>query len=87
MSGVVIATVGFALVNLAIGFFISMLFDGTQWSPAARYGLGFVITALLYLVLGAIIIFVAKNRLAKQRLAPKSAAELKRDKEFLKQEF
>ena len=64
-----------------------MLFDATHWSPAARYGLGFIITALLYLVMGAITIVVAKNRLAKGRVAPKSVAELRRDKEFLKQEF
>jgi uncharacterized membrane protein YqjE len=85
--GVVIATVGFALLNVALAFLISLLFDATHWSPAARYGLGFTITALLYLVIGAVIIVVAKNRLAKERVAPRSAAELKRDKEFLKQEF
>jgi len=87
LGGVVIATVGFALLNVAIAFFISLLFDGTNWSPAARYGLGFIITAVLYLVIGAIVIVMAKKRLAKQRLAPKSAAELQRDKEFVKQEF
>jgi len=85
--GVVVATIGFALLNVAIAFLISMLFDGTHWSPTARYGLGFIITALLYLVIGGIIIIVAKNRLAKERVAPKSVAELRRDKEFLKQEF
>src|SRR5438477_4409312 len=87
LIGIVVATIGFALLNVAIAFLISMLFDATHWSPAARYGLGFIITALLYLVSGGIIIVVAKNRLAKERLAPKSAAELRRDKEFLKQEF
>jgi hypothetical protein len=87
LIGVVIATVGFALLNVAIAFFISLLFDATHWSPAARYGLGFVITALLYLIIGAVMIVLAKNRLAKERVAPKSTAELKRDKEFLKQQF
>ena len=87
LGGIVIAIVGFALLNVAIAFLISTLFDAAQWSPAARYGLGFIITAVLYLVISAIIIIVAKNRLAKQRLAPKSAADLRRDKEFLKQEF
>ena len=86
-GGIVIAIVGFALLNVAIAFFISLLFDGTSWSPAARYAVGFTITALSYLLIGAIVIVVAKNRLAQQRLAPKSAADLKRDKEFLKQEF
>ena len=87
LIGLVVATVGFVLLNVAIAFLISLLFDATHWSPPARYGLGFIITALLYLVIGAVIIVVAKNRLAKQRVAPKSAAEFKRDKEFLKQEF
>ena len=87
LIGIVVATIGFALLNVAIAFLISILFDGTHWSPAARYGLGFIITALLYLVMGAITIVVAKNRLAKGRVAPKSVAELRRDKEFLKQEF
>jgi hypothetical protein len=56
-------------------------------SPAVRYGLGFVITALLYLVIGTIVIVVAKSRLAKQRMIPKrSALELKRDKRWLQEE-
>jgi uncharacterized membrane protein YqjE len=87
LIGVVIATVGFALLNVAMAFFISTLFDAAHWSPAARYGMGFIMTALLYLVIGAIILVIAKNRLAKQRLAPKSTAELKRDSEFLKEQF
>jgi uncharacterized membrane protein YqjE len=87
LVGAVIATVGFALLNVAIAFLISMLFDTTRWSPPARYGVGFIITALLYLGIGGIMIVIAKNRLAKQRFAPKTAADLKRDKEFLKQEF
>jgi len=87
LIGIVIATVGFALLNVAIAFFISLLFDATQWSGTARYGVGFTITALLYLVIGAVVIGIAKNRLAKARLAPKTTAELKRDKEFLKQKF
>jgi uncharacterized membrane protein YqjE len=87
LIGVVIAIVGFALLNVAIAFWISMLFETTHWSPTARYGLGFVITALLYLLVGAIIVVIGKNRLAQQRLAPKSAAELKRDRQFLKEQF
>lgn len=87
LVGIVIATVGFALLNVAIAFFISMLFDGTHWSPAARYALGFLITALLYLVIGGVVIMAAKNRLSKERVVPKTTAELKRDKEFLKEQF
>src|SRR5881392_394245 len=88
LIGIVVATIGFALLNVAIAFLISMLFDATHWSPAARYGLGFIITALLYLVMGAITIVVAKNRLAKGRVAPKrSAIEVKRDKQWLKEQI
>jgi len=87
LAGVIIAMTGFALLNVAIAFLISMLFDATHWSPAARYGLGFIITALVYLIIGAVIIVVAKNRLAKERVVPKSAAELRRDKEWLKEQF
>ena len=88
VAGAVIAIVGFILLNVAIAFLISMLFDATHWSPAARYGLGFIITALVYLVVGAIIILVAKNRLAKQSILPKrSAIEVKRDKQWLKEQI
>src|SRR3954469_10488361 len=87
LIGLVIAIVGFALLNVTIAFWISMLFETTHWSPTARYGLGFVSTALLYLLVGAINVVIGKNRLAQQRLAPKSAAELKRDRQFLKEQF
>ena len=87
LIGLVIATVGFALLNVAIAFWISTLFEATHWSPAARYAFGFAITALLYLAIGAIIGVIAKNRLAQQRLVPKSATELKKDREFLKEHF
>lgn len=87
LVGVVVATVGFALLNVAIAFLISTFFNGTNWSPPTRYGVGFIITAVLYLVIGAIVIVIAKNRLAKQRVIPKTTAELERDRQFLKQQF
>jgi uncharacterized membrane protein YqjE len=84
LGGGVIGVIGLALLNAGIAFLVSVLFDSTDLSPAVRYGLGFIITALLYLVIGAIIILVAKGRLAKQRIIPeRSALELKRDKEWL----
>jgi putative superfamily III holin-X len=84
VGGAVIGLIGFAVLNVGIAFFVSMLFDSADLSPAVRYGLGFIITALLYLVIGAIIILVAKRRLAKQRIIPeRSALELKRDKQWL----
>ena len=87
LGGAVIGVIGFALLNAGIAFLVSMLFESTDLGPAVRYGLGFVITALLYLVIGTIIILVGKSRLAKQRMIPKSALELKRDKQWLKEEF
>jgi uncharacterized membrane protein YqjE len=87
VGGAVVGVIGFGLLNVGIAFFVSMLFDSADLSPAVRYGLGFIITALFYLVIGAIIILVAKRRLAKQRIIPeRSALELKRDKQWLQEE-
>jgi hypothetical protein len=84
VGGAVIALIGTAVLNVGIAFFVSMLFDSADLSPSTRYGLGFIITALLYLITGAIIILVAKRRLAKQRIIPeRSALEFKRDKQWL----
>ena len=86
VGGAVIGLIGFAVLNVGIAFFVSMLFDSADLSQAVRYGLGFVITALLYLVIGATIILVAKRRLAKERIIPqRSALELKRDKQWLQE--
>ena len=84
VGGAVIGLIGCAVVNVGLAFFVSMLFDSADLSPAARYGLGFIVTALLYLIIGAIVILVAKRRLAKQRIIPqRSALEFKRDKQWL----
>lgn len=81
--GGVIAAIGFALLNVAIAIFVSTLLPET-WSQPVRYATGFVITGLLYLVIGGIIIVAMKNRLAKRHLVPsRSVAELKRDKEWI----
>ena len=86
VGGTVVGVIGFALLNVGIVFLVSMLFNSADLSPAVRYGLGFIITALLYLVIGAIIILIAKRRLAKQRIIPeRSALELKRDKQWLQE--
>jgi uncharacterized membrane protein YqjE len=87
LGGAVIGIIGFALLNAGMAFLVSTLFNSADLSPAVRYGLGFVITALLYLIIGTIVILVAKSRLAKQRMIPKrSALELKRDKRWLQEE-
>jgi uncharacterized membrane protein YqjE len=88
LAGAVIAIVGFALLNVAIAFLVSLLFEATHWSLAAKYGAGFAITALVYLIIGGIVVVVAKNRLAKQSIVPKrTAMELRRDKEWLKEQI
>ena len=86
VGGAVVGVIGFAFLNVGIAFFASLLFGRADLSPAVRYGLGFIITALLYLVTGTIIILVAKRRLARQRIIPeRSALELKRDKQWLQE--
>jgi uncharacterized membrane protein YqjE len=81
--GAVIAGVGFALVNVAIALFVATLLPET-WSQPVRYATGFVITGLLYLIIGGIVIVGAKNKLAKRNLVPnRSVEELKRDKEWI----
>jgi len=52
VGGAVVGVIGFAFLNVGIAFFVSMLFGSADLSPAVRYGLGFIITALLYLVIG-----------------------------------
>ena len=53
--GAVIATVGFALLNVAIAFAVSTLFAQANFSQPASYALGFVVTGGFYLLVGAIV--------------------------------
>jgi uncharacterized membrane protein YqjE len=86
--GGVIATVGFALFNVAIAFFISTIFQSADLSEPVRYGLGFVITALIYLVIGTIIIMKNKDRLARRDPAPaRTIRELEKDKRWIEKEL
>jgi uncharacterized membrane protein YqjE len=86
--GAIIAAVGFALLNVALAFGISMLFAGTDLSQPAKYAIGFVTAGVLYLVVGGIMITVMKSRLAKQSLVPdRTVAELRKDKQWLKKEL
>jgi|SRR6185369_13529136 uncharacterized membrane protein YqjE len=86
--GAVIATVGFALLNVAIAFAVSTLFAKASFSQPASYALGFVVTGGFYVLVGAIVVMLMKNRLARQELVPKrSVAELRKDKEWLKNEL
>jgi uncharacterized membrane protein YqjE len=85
IGGVVVA-VGFALLNVAIAFLMSVLFRSSDFSQPVRYALGFIMTAILYLIAGAAMIIVSKNRLAKQALLRKTVQGLERDKEWLQKE-
>src|ERR1041384_2891079 len=86
--GAVIAVVGFALLNVAIAFAVSTLFAQANFSQPASYALGFVVTGAFYLIVGAIVIMLMKSRLAKQELVPqRTVQELRKDKQWLKNEL
>ena len=86
--GAVIATVGFALLNVAIAFAVSTLFAQANFSQPTSYALGFVVTGGFYVLVGAVVVMLMKNRLAKQDLVPqRTVAELRKDKQWLKNEL
>ena len=87
-TGAIIATVGFALLNVAIAFAVSTLFAQANFSQPAGYALGFVVTGAFYVLVGGIIVLLMKNRLAKQDLVPqRTVQELRKDKQWLKNEL
>ena len=87
-AGAVIGAIGFALANVAVAFGVSTLFANADLSQPAKYALGFLITGIFYVVIGAIVLMAMKNRLAKQRLVPaRTVEELRKDKEWLKKEL
>jgi len=92
--GGIIAAIGFALVNVAVAFFISTLFGNDEAGRVAQqygptsYGWGFLITGVVYLVIGGAIVLVMKNRLASYNPAPTtSLEEIRKDKQWLKNEM
>jgi uncharacterized membrane protein YqjE len=86
--GGVIAAIGFALLNVAVAFGISVLLASVDISQAARYAIGFLAAGVLYLIIGGIIVRTMKNRLAKQSLVPdRTVEELRKDKQWLKNEI
>lgn len=86
--GAVVATIGFALLNVAIAFGVSTLFAQANFSQPASYALGFVVTGLFYLLVGGIVVIAMKNRLAKRELVPPmTVQELRKDKQWLKSEL
>jgi uncharacterized membrane protein YqjE len=86
--GAAIAMIGFALLNVALAFAASILFAQAQFSQPASYALGFVATGVFYIVVGTVVLLVIKNRLANQSVVPpRTIAELRKDKEWLKKEL
>ena len=86
--GAVVATIGFALLNVAIAFGVSTFFARANFSQPASYALGFVVTGVFYLLVGGIVVLAMKNRLAKQELVPPmTVQELRKDKQWLKSEL
>ena len=87
LIGGVGVVVGFALLNVAIAFLVSTIFEGSNFSQPVRYALGFIITSLVYLIGGGVVIVITKSRLARMGIVPKrTVAELERDKEWLQSE-
>ena len=83
--GAVVAVIGFALINVALAFFISKIF--TFADARLNYAFGFLVTGILYLLIGGIVIIVVKNRLAARNPLPEqSIEEIKKDKQWLKKE-
>ena len=88
LAGAVVAIVGFALLNVALAFGITTLLASLDVTQPAKYALGFIITGVIYLVLGTITVVVAKNRLARQGIVPKQTIrELEKDKEWIQKEI
>jgi uncharacterized membrane protein YqjE len=91
--GAMVALIGFALVNVAIAFFISNFFGNESGTVAQRfgptsYGLGFLITGILYVVIGGVIVLVMKNKLAAYNPVPTTTIEeIRKDKQWLKNEM
>jgi hypothetical protein len=86
--GSAIAAVGFAILNVGIGFLIAVPFEHTQLSQPMKYALGFLITGAMYLLFGGGLIVLNKKRLAGRGIVPeRSIAELQKDKQWLKREM
>ncbi len=84
----IIAVVGFALLNVAFAFAIAALFANADLSQPAKYAVGFVITGVAYLIIGAIVVVITKNRLARLGLLPRRTInELEKDKDWLQKEL
>ena len=85
--GGVVAAIGFALLNVALAFAVTRLFF-MSFTPPVSYALGFLVTGALYLVVGGALIFLMKKRLAAHSAAPeRTIEEIRKDKQWLKNEL
>jgi len=91
--GAMVGLIGFALLNVAVAFFISNFFANDAATTAERftptsYGLGFLITGVIYIVVGGVMVLVMKNRLAAYNPVPTTSLdEIRKDKQWLKNEM
>ena len=86
--GAIIGAIGFALLNVATAFAVSTLFVRANFSQPASYALGFVVTGVFYLIVGGTMVAAIRSRLANQKLVPeRTVDELRKDKEWLKNEL
>jgi uncharacterized membrane protein YqjE len=84
----VVALVGFALASIAAALGVSTLLGNTNLSQAGRYGVGFVVIGVAYLIIGTIGALIMKGRLSKQSFVPnRTVDEFRKDKEWLKKEL
>lgn len=92
-AGGVVAAVGLALVLVAVACFVSLLFANDEAAVVTRYtplsyGLGFLLTGLVITVVGGVLAYLAKNRMAAYNPAPTaSLEEIRKDKQWLKNEI
>src|SRR5881275_230869 len=79
--GAMVALIGFALANVAVAFFIANAFGSDAAGAVAQkfgptsYGLGFLITGVVYIVVGLVIVLLMKSRLANHNPAPTTTIE------------
>jgi uncharacterized membrane protein YqjE len=92
VAGGAVATVGLALILVAVACFVSLLFANeagelTRYTPKS-YGWGFGITGLVIAAVGGTLVIIAKNRMASYNPAPMaSLEEIRKDKQWLKNEI
>src|ERR1043165_5012219 len=92
--GAMVALIGFALVNVAVAFFIANAFGSNAANAVAQkfgppsYGLGFLIPGVVYMVIGAIAVLGMKKKRARYNPVPtKPLDEIRKDKQWLKNEI